>query len=202
MSAAPHILAILSRLDSFGARIAQRPDGTWKLVGPLDRLPAGLVQEVRDHRDTLIGEIARQAREDAIAETAAMAARPGVPSEWCEGLAVLTTMPPPRDVPPGSWRGIVDAAGRFIDTWGAKAAGLGWDALSVFGCDGTKPYDRIDRQGLIWLLNSCEVVAITADTARVRSNGGKIQTYYRRPRPGAVAAWELQPATQPRASNG
>jgi hypothetical protein len=51
---------------------------------------------------------------------------------------------------------------------------------------------RVDRLGLLWLLNGRRIVALTTDSATIMtSNGGRL-TYRRAPNdPGRVLAWSL-----------
>ena len=69
---------------------------------------------------------------------------------------------------------------------------MGWSALDLFGCDDTRPHDRLDEAGLIWLLGGRRLVALSASTAVIETHTGARQTWPRRPRgPGRVLAWEL-----------
>jgi hypothetical protein len=66
----------------------------------------------------------------------------------------------------------------------------------LFGCDRDRPYARIDRAGLLLLLDGDRLVALTANTATIETRAGARQTYSRKPaEPGRVLAWEL--ATMP-----
>jgi len=58
----------------------------------------------------------------------------GVPREWAEGLARLDCLAPSAAIPAHRWRRLIDNAGQFIDRWADRAAALGWDTPSVFGC--------------------------------------------------------------------
>jgi hypothetical protein len=98
----------------------------------------------------------------------------------------------PGMVRPDRWRQAIIDAGRFLDQWGAQAAALGWSTLNVFGAHPTHPVERVDCAGLVWSLRDDELLAITADTARIRRQSGAILTYYRRPGPGTVPLWALQ----------
>jgi hypothetical protein len=62
-----------------------------------------------------------------------------VPRDWAEGYAALCTMPRPAGFTPDRWQQIIDAAGVFLDRWGAKTAACGWSVCDVFGCDPTCP---------------------------------------------------------------
>jgi hypothetical protein len=116
-----------------------------------------------------------------------------VPREWAEGYAWLDLTRPPGDVPPHQWQTFVDDVGRFLDSgFPAKAAALGWTSFDLFGADREKPFARIDKAGLLWLVNGAKLVALTENTATVEAHGGVRQSFRRRPTAaGQVLAWEL-----------
>lgn len=119
----------------------------------------------------------------------------GVPREWANALARLDPARPPADVPQGRWRTFIDDCCVFLDSgWAGRAAALGWGPHELFGCDRAKPFARVSRQGLLWLLNGRLLLALTGDIAAIaNSNGGRL-TYYRRPpQPGQILVWELMP---------
>lgn len=131
---------------------------------------------------------------DAEAERAAIVEfAGGIPREWAEGFARLDPDRPPGDVPPQRWQRFVDDIGRFLDSgFAEKAAALGWGPLDLFGCDRERPFARIDKAGLLWLLNGDRPVALTADAVVIETRSGARQTYRRTPtEPGRVLAWEL-----------
>jgi len=91
----------------------------------------------------------------------------------------------PDHVEHGHWRKAVQDGHRFLGTWGAKAETLGWTARDLFGLH-TPPENphpsyrrlsRYDETGLIWLLQGCEVLALTAMTATIRRPSGSTTTY-------------------------
>jgi len=116
-----------------------------------------------------------------------------VPRAWAEGLARLDPTRPPGDVPAKRWLVFLDDIGRFLDgPFCAVAAALGWGPSDLFGCDRDRPFARIDRAGLLWLLNGDRLVALTENTATIGTQTGARQTYRRKPNdPGRVLAWEL-----------
>jgi hypothetical protein len=120
----------------------------------------------------------------------------GVPRLWAEALARLNPNRPPCNMSPKRWLQFIDDCGRFLDGgWATRAEALGWGPLELFGCDRVKPFARLDRAGLLWLLNGGKLIALTAATATIETIGGARQTYRRRPiEVDAVAlAWELAP---------
>ena len=86
--------------------------------------------------------------------------------------------------------------------WGGGeggAAGFGWTASDVFGLHPDAPASRLDGMGLVPLIGGGEVIAINSDRAIIRTRGGSCLTYFlRRPRPTAVAAWDLVPTVERR----
>jgi hypothetical protein len=117
----------------------------------------------------------------------------GATRTWAEALARLDRGRPPCDIPPIRWLRFIDDCGRFFDDgWAAFADRLGWGPLDLFGCDRTKPFARINRAGLLWLLNGRKLLALGADAAAIATACGGYLTIRRRFRePGGVVAWEL-----------
>jgi hypothetical protein len=103
-------------------------------------------------------------------------------------------MPRPAAILPARWRELLDNTGVFIDRWAVQAASLGWNAADIFGCHRQAPLARYDLQGPVFVIGSGEVVAITALSATIRTQGGATLTFRRTPpAPGQheVAIWEL-----------
>jgi hypothetical protein len=119
----------------------------------------------------------------------------GAPREWAEALARLDPAAPPGDVPPKRWVQFIDGCGHFIDNgWDQRAAELGWTPFDLFGCDRYKPFARVGRCGLLWLLDGRHLRILTTDTAVINTPKGSSLTFYRRPRePGQVLPWEIAP---------
>ena len=120
----------------------------------------------------------------------------GAPRAWAEALARLDPNNAPAHVPPWRWLRFIDDCGRFLDGgWARQAAAFGWGPLDLFGCDRERPFARIDRAGLLWLLRGRKLVAFTADTATIETPTGAHQTYRRASISygEATLAWELSP---------
>lgn len=119
----------------------------------------------------------------------------GIPREWAEGFAHMDTMARPPGIALWRWQQIVDDAGRFLDQWGREAAALGWSPLDVFGVHREAPLARTDRMGLALLIGGGEVTAITCHSATIRTTGGALQSFRRRPaaEAGQIALWQLSP---------
>lgn len=121
------------------------------------------------------------------------------PRPWSEGFARLDPDRPPADVPPQRWERqrwqcFVNDVGLFLDSeFCAAAATLGWGPFNLFGCDRDRPFTRIDQAGLLWLLNSNRLLAISEDTAVIETGTGARQVFRRKPNgAGRVLAWELR----------
>ena len=118
----------------------------------------------------------------------------GASRTWAEALARLDPRSPPSDVPDRRWVQFIDDCGQFLDSgWGSRAGALGWVPLDLFGCDRERPFARIDRAGLLWLINGSKLVALTAESATIETKTGHRQTYQRRPVEirSIVLAWDL-----------
>jgi hypothetical protein len=113
---------------------------------------------------------------------------------WAEALARLDPSQPPGDVLPKYWVQFLGNCRAFLEShWAARAIALGWGSLDLFGCDRGRPFARIDRQGLLWLLEDKRIVELHRDKAIVETSTGAHQTYRRGPVEvgRVVLAWEL-----------
>jgi hypothetical protein len=122
------------------------------------------------------------------------APRSGI-EEWQRGVSQLDVQRPPKSVPQACWQKFVANAARFLTGPFAEQAGaLGWSGPDLFGCDRDRPFGRIDQLGLLWLLDGGRVMALTANTATIKTSNGSILTYRRRvgKESSKVLAWELQ----------
>lgn len=84
--------------------------------------------------------------------------------------------------------------GRFLDAgWVEKAAALGWGPSDLFGCGRDRPFARVDKAGLLWMLNGDKLVALSENTATIETQGGARQTLRRKFEASSPApAWELK----------
>lgn len=116
----------------------------------------------------------------------------GMSRTWAEALARLDPARPPCDAPPKQWLQFIDDCGRFVDDgWAPRVDALGWTPTDLFGCDWAKPFSRINRAGLLWLLDGRKLLALAANAAAIATRGGGTLTYRRCPHePGRVLAWE------------
>jgi len=116
-----------------------------------------------------------------------------VPQCRTKTLPEIDVALPPADVPLRRWRQLIDDIGRFIDCgFAKKAAALGWTELDLFGCDQEKPFARIDRQGLCWLIAGNRVIGLSENEAIIETWTGARQTWHRkRSEPDRVLPWEL-----------
>lgn len=173
-------------------------DGADLIVEADDDPPAELIAELRQYKAELIAALVDPvaADTDDLAERAALIEYgAGVPRAWAEGYARFDPDRPPGDVPPQRWLRFVDDVGHFLDGgFAEQAAALGWGPLDLFGADDVRPFARVDRAGLLWLLHGDRLVALTVDAAIIETPTGARQTYRRKPNePGRVLAWDLVP---------
>ena len=156
--------------------------------------PRTLIEAVRTAKPELITLLRENpGADDDLEERAALVEYgAGVPREWAEGFARLDCAKPPPNFPLPRWHQIINDGGLFLDRWARQAAGLGWTALDVFGVNPAAPLVRYDGMGLVPLIQGCRVISIAADSAQIKTSSGNTQTYSRRPRPDAVALWQLR----------
>jgi hypothetical protein len=116
----------------------------------------------------------------------------GASRTWAEALAQLDPARPPCDTPAERWLQFIDDCGRFIDDgWAPCAEALGWTPLDLFGYDRAKPFSRITRAGLLWLLDGRKLLALATNAAAIATRSGGTLTYRRCPHePGRVLTRE------------
>jgi hypothetical protein len=120
----------------------------------------------------------------------------GASRTWAEALARLNPASSPGEVSARRWVQFIDDCGRFLDNgWGSRAEALGWEPFDLFGCDRDRPFARIGRAGLLWLINGGKLVALTTETAKIETSAGHRQTFQRRPTEigSVVLAWDFDP---------
>jgi hypothetical protein len=160
---------ILGRFTDLGASV--RMDGRrLVLTAGSAPIPAELVAAARERKNELVRLLAPRPEP-----------APASAESWHHWLASLDLDSPPGDVPQAAWTLFIDASRQFIADWGATAAALGWTAEDLFGRHPIKPYARIDRAGLCWLVGAGRVVVLTAGAAAIETAGGSRLTYRRRP---------------------
>ncbi len=117
----------------------------------------------------------------------------GVPEEWVQGVADLMVMPPHPDWKDGDWHTLKDDARRFLQEWASQARRLGWESADLFGVHPTKPTVRFDCMGLVPLLRGRAVLALTDDSAAIKTASGGSLTFRKRAAPPAERCliWEL-----------
>lgn len=117
----------------------------------------------------------------------------GAPRVWAEAFSRLDPNKAPADVPTRRWVSFINDCGRFLDDgWADRAVALGWGPLDLFGCDRVKPFARIDRAGLLWLLNGQKLLALAANAASITTaSGGKLTFRKCLNEAGRLVAWEL-----------
>jgi hypothetical protein len=94
-------------------------------------------------------------------------------------------------VNPERWQLAVEDGRRFLNQWGDQAAALGWTPRDLFGLHEvpSNPHHtyqrlaRYDCTGLVWLIQGCQVVALTRATAAIRMPTGSVTTYRRHHKP-------------------
>jgi hypothetical protein len=125
----------------------------------------------------------KQPAPSAVAEPDSEAA-PRIPSGWVEGVGHLSQRRPPPDVPPHRWRQFVADCTKFLASpgaWAERAAALGWDAMTLFGCCRHRPLDRPGGAGLLWAINGGRLVELHRDWAVVElAENGSRRVFERR----------------------
>ena len=178
--------------------ISQNSDETISLKALVDRVLArnaarNIPETASEKHETRHETEQVTASLETLDERAAIITANGVPEEWAVGFAKLCVMTKPAGYNERRWEQLVNDGGLFLDHFGGQAAALGWRAVDVFGVHPNVPATATHCMGLVPLINGGQVVAITADSARLQTPLGAIQTFQRRLAipPNAIALWEL-----------
>lgn len=120
----------------------------------------------------------------------------GVPLAWCDGVALLATMPAPPAIPPPRWAVLTRTAARLLRDHGAELHAPGWDVLDLFGLHAAAPAANPAGWGLAWLLGEHgDVLDVSPDAVGMRRGPDGARLAYRRrgamARAGVVPAWRL-----------
>ena len=125
----------------------------------------------------------KQSTPSAVAEPDPEAAS-RIPSSWIEGVGHLRQRRPPPDMPAHRWHQFVADCTKFVASpgeWAERAAALGWDAMTLFGCCRHRPLDRAGSAGLLWAINGGRLVELHRDWAVVeRAENGSGRIFDRR----------------------
>ena len=115
-----------------------------------------------------------------LASVVLLAVPPGVPETWVQGVADLLAMACPASCPAGRWQALREDSYTFLRDHAARAYGLGWTALDLFGVHPAKPWARLDTMGLVPLLNGARVTALSDTEAVTEKPSGARLTFRRR----------------------
>jgi hypothetical protein len=205
-------LALIEAVHAAGGTIAL--DGsTIRLEAPAP-LSELLRASLRQHKPALVlflAEQAANANAPAPATTnaplpVATAAEPmpvakpgpwsaGIPDPVAEGIGAMFMATAARDIPDRVWPAVVADTLAFVDSGqAAQAFALGWTAAELFGCDRRAPWQRLDRMGLMLLVDRRVITAVTADHIALRHRDGSVQRFRRTPiplKPPVAMLWQL-----------
>lgn len=183
--------AALGELYRAGVAVRLGPCGA-VLLKAAQEPPAALLVLARTHRDG-IRALLRGGDADA---GPALASLPGVPADWCEGVAALATMAVPSGIAAERWGELAHASGRLVRDHGAALHGAGWGTLHLFGLHRHCPATYPPGWGLAWLLDADgDVLDVMPDGVAMRRTPKGARLVFRRRAldPGVVSAWELDP---------
>ena len=84
-----------------------------------------------------------------------------IPSSWIDGVARLDHHRPLTDIAPHRWRQFLSDCNNFLtggENWAGRAAELGWNAASLFGCSRARPLAHPGGAGLLWAIQGGRLV--------------------------------------------
>jgi hypothetical protein len=120
-----------------------------------------------------------KARAESVATVASVA-------DCQTGVRLLASLPRPEVASQRRWEQLVADAQAFERIWLDQAVRCGWSAIDIFGCAGGNPdTGRLDRCGLVVLLQGRTVADLNEDSAAIVDPRGGQMRFYRRPYPGA-----------------
>lgn len=141
-----------------------------------------------------VAAVATGAGPAEVEERAALIEAGGLPRAWAEGLAKLTSGPPPEAWGP-DWALVRDGLLRFADRlaadpWAAKALRMGWTATDLFGVHPRAPGARMDCRGAATFIADAKIIALMADEIAVETPAGR-RLRITKPINGGVPLWEI-----------
>ena len=165
------------------------PDGADLVVVATAPLPEALMVKLRIHKGAVIDFLNRP-----IASVVLLHCPPGVPEAWTQGVADLLARSCPASCPAERWEALREDSYTFLQFWAARALGLGWTALDLFGVHPATPWARFDAMGLVALLNGARVAALSDNEAVIEKPNGARLTFRRRGQvpDEACLIWELE----------
>ncbi len=165
------------------------PDGDGLVVEAPKPLPESIMTELRAHKAEVIDFLTRP-----VARVVLLHSPIGVPGEWVQGVANLLAMARPASCPAAKWQVLREDSYTFLRDHAARAHGLGWTALDLFGVHRTRPWVRFDVMGLVPLLAAAKVVTLSEGQAVIEKPNGARLTFRRRAdAPNeACLIWELE----------
>ncbi len=108
---------------------------------------------------------------------------PLVPPTWIQGVAHLDHNRALRDIPPHRWRQFLSDCSNFLAArvnGAERAAQLGWDAKSLFGCRLNRPLMYPGSAGLVWAINGGRIVELHREWAIIELPVNKSQRIFER----------------------
>jgi hypothetical protein len=193
--AAKKKLSVTSRRDGFG----RGGEWSWALPAGFSTAPAETAVDITPKvpASVIYADHSRPDDRDRLPDHGAGDGLQGDPVllVWIRGVARLDLGRVPRDVPPHRWQRLVNDCQHFMtssENWAARAAEMGWDTASLFGCCATRPLDHLQGAGLLWRLAGGKIVGMYSDWAVITVNG-KEQVIHRRPTPtNFVLPWGVR----------
>ena len=108
---------------------------------------------------------------------------PLVPPTWIQGVAHLDHNRALRDISPHRWRQFLSDCSNFLAArvnGAERAAQLGWDAKSLFGCRLNRPLMYAGSAGLVWAMNGGRIVELHREWAVIELPGNKSRRIFDR----------------------
>ncbi|MGY2732793.1 hypothetical protein ACVWYO_000467 [Sphingomonas sp. UYP23] len=114
-------------------------------------------------------------------------------ANWLEGIERMRRAENPPMLAHGRWKTVVQDAVAFVQLWGADAIDAGWSTLDAFGTNPEPQQRRVDRLGLVVLLDGRPIRSLDADSAAIAGRPNTTKFWRSLRTGGAVALWDLLP---------
>ena len=125
--------------------------------------------------------------------TAACVADVATVAGWSKAVRSLERGSPPDGLSGAEWRRLCADARSVAVLYAADLLALGWTTLEIFGTNGNPRHRRVDRLGLVALLEGRTVECFDADTATIRTGSLDRTRFYRRlMATGGIRIWDLE----------
>ena len=187
-------LDLLQAVSAAGGTI--RLEGEMLRLSAPEPLPDELRARMRQHKAEIVALLsaAEPANDHVPAPVVDDQVDQDFPADVADGIRAILSAEGAQGIPPNRWPQIQRDTRQLVERrWLHRALELGWSTADLFGCDQRAPWYRLDRSGLVLILEGHEVVKIDSRVATLGTRVGSVLRYRRRPpaEPPVALLWEI-----------